>query len=153
MSDASTPFRSVSSAEPAGRVLWCCGCGQAVTVRLTDGSEIYPHRRDLYSLPFWKCDACKNFVGCHHKTKDRTKPLGCVPTPEIKRERQRIHRILDPVWKSRRMTRKQAYQAMAKALGRSEYHTAELSSIEECRDAYRAAQRLAARSDSEAHDD
>ena len=64
--------------------IWCCGCGKEVDARLTDGAEVYPHRRDLASLPFWKCDACGNFVGCHHKTRERTKPLGCIPTPEIK---------------------------------------------------------------------
>ena len=46
------------------REILCCGCGgEKVQARLTHGSEIYPHRKDLYSLPFWKCDACGNFVG------------------------------------------------------------------------------------------
>ncbi|NTG07102.1 hypothetical protein [Rhizobium rhizogenes] len=58
------------------RTLFCCGCQAEVSARLTDGKEIYPHRRDLHDLPFWKCDACKNFVGCHHKTANHTKPLG-----------------------------------------------------------------------------
>ena len=78
----------------------CCGCQKKVEARLTDGSEIYPHRKDLYSLPFWKCDVCGNFVGCHHKTKNRTRPLGCIPTPEIKNARKHIHAILDPLWQS-----------------------------------------------------
>ena len=68
-----------------------------VEVRLTNGAEIYPHRKDLSELPFWKCDTCGNFVGCHHKTGDPTKPLGVIPTSEIKRARQHIHRILDPI--------------------------------------------------------
>lgn len=75
----------------------CCECGNDVDARLTDGREIYPHRLDLFSLPFWKCDKCKNFVGCHHKTKYRTKPLGCIPTPEIKNARKQIHSLLDPL--------------------------------------------------------
>ena len=66
------------------RSIFCCGCQSDVQARLTDGAEIYAHRRDLASLPFWKCDACGNFVGCHHKTKHRTRPLGCIPTKEIK---------------------------------------------------------------------
>ena len=121
------------------REIYCTGCHEAVQARLTDGSEIYPHRRDLSALPFWKCDACGNFVGCHHKTKNRTKPLGCIPTPELKKARSHIHRVLDPVWKSKQMSRKEAYQAMANKLGISEYHTAELRSIEAARDAYSAA--------------
>ena len=56
-------------------VLYCCGCDTGTEARLTNGAEIYPHRPDLHELPFWKCDKCGNFVGCHHKTKDRTRPM------------------------------------------------------------------------------
>lgn len=62
------------------RAIFCCCCENDVHARLTDGREIYPHRHDLYSLPFWRCDGCGNHVGCHHKTKDRTRPLGVIPT-------------------------------------------------------------------------
>jgi hypothetical protein len=62
------------------QTIYCCGCKSEVQVRLTDGSEIYPHSPDLHHIPFWKCDACKNYVGCHWKTKDRTRPLGNIPT-------------------------------------------------------------------------
>lgn len=64
--------------------LYCCGCKTKVSARLTDGAEVYPHRPDLHDLPFWRCDACGNFVGCHHRTKKRTGPLGCIPTPEVR---------------------------------------------------------------------
>jgi hypothetical protein len=69
---------------PEVRDIYCCGCESAVQARLTDGREIYPHRPDLADLPFWKCDGCGNHVGCHHKTNDRTRPLGNIPTPEIR---------------------------------------------------------------------
>lgn len=65
--------------------IFCCGCGVDVQARLTDVAEIYPHRDDLHSLPFWRCDACGNSVGCHHKTQNPTRPLGCIPTNEIKK--------------------------------------------------------------------
>lgn len=60
--------------------IYCTGCGKDVQARLTDGAERYPHRPDLYELPFWKCDTCGNYVGCHHKTRAPTKPLGCIAT-------------------------------------------------------------------------
>ncbi len=120
------------------RLIYCCGCSSDVNARLTDGAEIYPHRRDLASLPFWKCDACGNFVGCHHKTKQRTAPLGCIPTSEIKEARSHIHRILDPLWKSGRFKRRELYSKIANSLGIKEYHTAELRSVEQARAAYRA---------------
>jgi hypothetical protein len=132
------------SLTPAQRAIWCCGCNEDVQARLTDGEEIYPHRRDLYSLPFWRCDVCGNFVGCHHKTKDRTNPLGCIPTPEIKNARQHIHRLIDPLWKSNKIKRGDLYRRMAEKLGVEEYHTAEIRGLEFARDAYRAGRAVAA---------
>lgn len=126
------------------RTIYCCGCQRGADARLTSGAEIYPHRKDLYSLPFWKCDECKNFVGCHHKTRDRTKPLGCIPTQEIKNARSHIHRVLDPLWKSKKWDRSALYQEVAKRLGIKEYHTAELRSVEDARAAYRVIQEIAA---------
>lgn len=108
----------------------CCGCGHDVEARLTNGKEVYPHRPDLFSLPFWKCDVCGNFVGCHHKTANRTRPSGCIPTPEIKRIRMQIHALIDPIWKSGRMSRSKLYLMLSKKIG-WEYHTAKIKTAEE----------------------
>lgn len=122
--------------------IWCCGCGDHVEARLTDGGEVYPHRPDLKALPFWRCDACNNFVGCHHKTKNRTQPLGCIPTPELKNARKQIHALLDPIWQSGRMSRREIYKRISDETGRK-YHTAQIRSIEEARQVYRIVQRYA----------
>jgi hypothetical protein len=116
-------------------ILYCCACEKDIQARLTDGKEIYGHRPDLYSLPFWKCDSCNNYVGCHHKTKNKTKPLGNIPTKELKNARQYIHRILDPLWKSKRYKRGYIYAKISKILG-YEYHTAEIKSLDEARKIY-----------------
>jgi hypothetical protein len=116
--------------------IFCCGCGDDVEARLTDGAEIYPHRSDLAELPFWKCDACGNFVGCHHKTKDRTRPLGNIPTPAIRVARQHIHRLIDPAWISGKISRGLLYAQIAAALGKP-YHTADIRTLEEARHVYR----------------
>ena len=116
------------------RQIHCCGCGDTVSARLTNGAEIYPHREDLAELPFWACDACGNFVGTHHRDmrpgQDRLRPLGVIPTPEIKRARQRLHRLIDPLWKSRRFKRADLYAEISRKLG-APYHTADLRSVEE----------------------
>lgn len=138
MSGSSTTERSASPAgDTAGeRTIYCCGCGRNVVARLTDGKEIYRHRPDLSVFPFWKCDTCGNYVGCHHKTADRTKPLGCIPTNEIKAARQHIHRILDPLWMGKgKARRKEVYQKIRERLGH-EYHTAEIRSVDEARKIY-----------------
>ena len=111
--------------------IYCIACVNDVDARLTDGAEIYPHRPDLFSLPFWKCDKCGGFVVCHHKTKNRTAPLGNIPTNEIRQARKRIHAVLDPLWKNGSTTRKVLYSKLSEVLGR-QYHTAELRSIYEC---------------------
>ncbi len=121
--------------------LYCCGCELDVIGRLTDGREIYPHRSDLGALPFWKCDACGNFVGCHHKTAEPTKPLGCIPTKEIKAARQQLHKLIDPIWKGKHMSRKAVYEKISAGFGR-EYHTAEIRSLEEARQVWRIAKEL-----------
>lgn len=124
-------------------ILWCCGCQTNVEARLTDGKEVYPHRDDLHDLPFWKCDACKNTVGCHHKTPDRTKPLGNIPTKELKKARQHIHAILDPIWKNGAMPRGKVYARLSCRLG-YDYHTGEIKSIDEARTIYRTVREIAA---------
>ena len=104
------------------------------------GGEIHPHRRDLRKHPFWRCPTCQGYVGCHHKTEDRTRPLGVIPSPAIRNGRRHIHSVLDPLWKHDLIIlRSDLYDRMARALGIEEYHTAELRTVEECRAAYRAA--------------
>lgn len=121
--------------------IYCCSCESDIKARLTNGGEIYPHRSDLSSLPFWKCDCCGNFVGCHHKSNNPTSPLGCIPTPEIKKHRQALHGIIDPVWKSGRMKRGDVYKELSRKLG-FKYHTASLRSLDECRAAYKAIEEI-----------
>lgn len=113
--------------------------------RLTDGTEIYPHRPDLSALPFWRCDACGNFVGCHHKTPNRTQPLGNIPTKEIKEARKHIHRILDPLWMKApdpKAKRREIYAYLSRHLG-YQYDTGEIREIDEARTVYTLVKRYA----------
>lgn len=116
--------------------IYCYGCERNVNAVLVGGKDVYPHRKDLFSLPFWRCETCGNFVGCHHKTKNKTKPLGCIPTPELKKARQHIHKLLDPIWKSGKMKRKEIYAKITDRIG-WQYHTAKIRSIEEAREIYK----------------
>lgn len=81
-------------------------------------------------MPFWICDTCKNYVGCHHKTKNRTRPLGAIPSLELRQLRRQIHAVLDPLWESGEYTRTQLYEHISDALGR-EFHTAEIRTVAE----------------------
>lgn len=121
------------------KTIYCCECKGFVQARLTNGFEVYPHRNDLYRYPFWICDTCNNFVGCHHRTANRTKPLGCIPNEEIRNARRHLHALIDPVWKSGLVTRNFFYKHISKLIGK-EFHVAEIRSIEEARQVCRIAQ-------------
>ena len=121
--------------------IYCCGCGVKVDASLTNGGEIYPHRKDLHDLPFWKCDKCGNYVGCHYKTKTRTRPLGHIPTPELRNARKKIHGILDPLWRGDNRKRKELYSIISEKIG-WKYHSAKLRNIKEAREIYRVIKTL-----------
>lgn len=108
----------------------CCECDTHIIPTLISGKEKYPHRPDLFDIPIWRCDTCGNTVGCHHKSQDRLRPLGCIPSKELQALRIRIHALLDPIWKHKQMPRSAIYSKLTKVLGR-EYHTAELRTVEE----------------------
>lgn len=110
--------------------IYCTGCKKDVEARLTNGEERYPHRKDLYSLPFWKCDTCGNYVGCHHRSDNPTRPLGCIATPEILEERKKLHYILDPLWRKGVIERSTLYRMISREIGHR-YHTGEIRSVEE----------------------
>lgn len=110
--------------------IWCVKCDKDTEARLTNGEEVYNHRTDLYELPFWICDTCFNFVGTHHKSDNKLKPLGVIATKELKQIRIKIHNILDPLWKQGERDRKELYSDLSKQLGYT-FHTAEIRTIEE----------------------
>lgn len=110
--------------------IYCAECEQEVVAALTYGDEIYPFNAKMRKIPFWICDTCHNYVGCHYKTKNKTKPLGIIPTAEMRRLRKQIHKIIDPLWKDGLTSRSNIYSAISKRLG-YEYHTAETRTVDE----------------------
>lgn len=111
------------------QIIYCCGCSENVVAERVNGLDVYPHRKDLKSLVFYKCNACNNFVGTH---KQGGKPLGVIATDAIKKERMKIHSVLDPLWREGLIKRKDLYKRLSEALG-FQYHTASLTSVDECK--------------------
>ena len=81
---------------------------------LVSGKEIYPHRKDLFSLSFYSCSGCDAYVGTHKGTK---KPLGRLANAELRKSKSEAHMAFDPLWKKGGMKRKEAYKWLAKSLG------------------------------------
>lgn len=111
------------------KLIYCCTCQKDIPARLTKGKEIYPHRNDLWKKFYWICDTCKNYVGVHNKNLE-FKPLGVIPSQEIRQARMKIHAIIDPLWKSNKMSRSTLYKKISEKLGK-QYHTAEIRTVEE----------------------
>lgn len=124
--------------------IYCCECKRRVLAISVRGHVVYPDWRKYRSVAkkiFWQCPHCKNFVGSHENCKDK-KPLGCIPTKKLKRLRQNLHAVLDPLYKSGKITRTQLYKRMAKELDIPEYHTANLRSEAEAKQAWLAAMKI-----------
>lgn len=117
--------------------IYCVGCSEDVDAELVSGKEVYPHRSDLVDIPFWRCPVCHNFVGCHYKSANPTRPLGVIATKKLKRMRMAIHRQLDSMWRingrKNKKLRGEIYRELSQRLG-FDYHTGNIQSEE---DAYK----------------
>ena len=109
--------------------IYCVQCATVVDAVRVLGKSIYLHRPDLHKHCFYQCPHCGNYVGTHRDGR----PLGTIPTPELRLMRNKVHNTIDRYWlpEKNRVRRKQLYSALSKFLGR-EYHTGELNTIEEC---------------------
>lgn len=89
------------------------------------GNVIYPHRPDLAAKRFYRCAPCGAHVGCHPPAQKNGKgghgngwvPLGRLANAELRDAKRRAHAAFDPIWKSKFMSRREAYQWAAGALG------------------------------------
>jgi hypothetical protein len=64
-----------------------------------------------------------------------------LSTKELREARSHIHKLLDPIWLSGRINRKEAYAYISKELGYT-YHTGEIRSVIDARKVYRIIQQL-----------
>lgn len=90
---------------------YCNNAAEKVT-----GREVYPHRPDLYEKIIYRCRPCNASVGCHPGT---DKPLGRLANQPLKKAKMAAHAAFDPLWKSKKMKRGEAYKWLAAALGLS----------------------------------
>lgn len=121
--------------------IYCCNCEKDVEAAQITGEQAYPHLPSLFVKKFWQCPHCHNFVGAHEKGPLAGHPFGVIATPELKRLRQQIHNLIDPLWKIMRIDRKVIYKKMSKAMGK-EYHTGEIRTIEEAEQALMHARKI-----------
>ncbi len=130
-------------------MIYCCNCKKEVETEIITGDKAYPDYPFTVDGYFHKCLNCNSFVGCHKGT---DKPLGCIPTDEMKNARQHIHKLIDPLWQLKKISRNKLYKLIAKELNIKQYHTAWTRSIEECRDVYRVGLKIRKQLDNKNND-
>jgi len=89
--------------------------------------EFYNGRRYGKSYMCYYCKPCDAYVGTHNNT---TKPLGTMANPELRNLRIQAHLLFDPLWRSGKMTRNQAYRMLKDKMGKW-IHMGE-STVEDC---------------------
>jgi len=60
------------------------------------------------------CQPCDAYVGCHENSR---KALGTMANKELRELRKKCHALFDPLWKSGKMKRNQAYQYLVDVTG------------------------------------
>jgi len=120
--------------------IYCCECKKDVEAELITGQRAYQHREDLWDMLFWQCPNCDNFVGTHKNSKKHA-PMGHICGKELKKLKMDIHRILDPLWRSGRYSRKQIYLIVSSKIGWS-YHTGRIKCIEEAEEIYKTIKKI-----------
>lgn len=89
----------------------CPYCGQPG--KCVDSKVIYGRSYG----PAWVCanyPTCDSYVGCHPGSK---RPLGRMANAELRAAKKRAHAAFDPLWRSKTMSRSDAYYWLAKAIG------------------------------------
>lgn len=85
----------------------CRYCGGKVV--LTSASEIYEKSAERIYL----CRNCNAYVGVHAGS---NRPLGRLANAVLRMKRRETHEIFDAFWRSRGLSRTQAYRWLAAAL-------------------------------------
>lgn len=124
-----TATARVTGALPVPTICPNCGCA----VRLVGNEAIYG--RPFGDWPWaYKCDdeKCHSYVGLHPFTNI---PLGTLADAVTREARKSAKAAFNPLWQSRRMTRKQAYAWLARALRIEDVNTCHIGwfGVEQCR--------------------
>jgi ribosomal protein L37AE/L43A len=93
----------------------CPYCGSSAVK--THGKDIWPALPYLARKKVWRCIPCEAHVGTHG---DTWKPLGTLANKETRNARTHTHAMFDPLWKTGKMTRSEAYKLLSSLMGISE---------------------------------
>lgn len=81
--------------------------------KFVTGEYVHPFQPRHKNKNYYICVACDAYVGCHKGTR---KALGTLANDELRILRMKVHIAFDPLWRSKVITRKEAYIILAKKL-------------------------------------
>lgn len=93
-------------------VLFCVNCQKEVLAEYENNS--------------WKCPHCNNSVGCHKGT---NRPLGCIPSPELRLKRIELYSLMEPLFS--KISKLKLLKLLSEKLG-YKFHLHQVKSIKEC---------------------
>jgi hypothetical protein len=96
----------------------CRFCGGKVEI--VNNSKIYGKCYGEWPWAY-RCDCCHSYVGMHPFT---AIPLGTLANAATREARKKAKAAFNPLWQGKRMSRTEAYQWLAGALG--------IANVEEC---------------------
>ena len=89
--------------------VYCPYCGNAA--ELVDSSVVYPQSYGM----MWICMPCDAYTGVH-RSSPTFKPLGTLAKKDLRKLRQQVHHMFDPLWKNGSRTRNEAYAWLAERM-------------------------------------
>lgn len=89
----------------------CTNCN-SIHIELTTKSEIYGRKYGNWPYCYF-CHNCGASVGCHPNS---FIPMGYMATSQVRRLRAKLHKLLDPIWKLKYLSRSQTYNWLATQL-------------------------------------
>ena len=95
------------------KTIKCSYCGAHAV--LQKGTYVYGDKsKEEYLYVCSNYPQCDSYVGVHAGTK---KPKGTLANAELRNKRIKTHKVFDQVWKSKLMTKKEAYRWMTYVMG------------------------------------
>lgn len=107
-------------------VMECPYCGKEAP--WVENKEKYGRNFGKSYMCYW-CKDCDAYVGCHQNSQQ---PLGTMANAELRRLRMKAHEVVDTLWKSGKMSRKEMYRLLSEKMGKT-VHIG-WSNEEECKD-------------------
>ena len=100
------------------RRVYCLGCNRLVKALLVKGVDVEPNVNLIADDFFYQCSTCKGYVGCHKNAKNRTEPLGVIPSEHIRQARLRVYNGFCIVAEHHKCTIAVIYKKLAKKIGK-----------------------------------